>query len=1351
MKGSRAYACISLLFILAIMILSPVGMASNSSKISQDIPYPIATMDTAGTFTMENMWDDIFATVSQSHIRNIVEELSTTYAQRVWFPLDRNGSVPLINAWSYVNNSLKSDTGNDLHFTFRTSMLTLVAIQEGTDNSLAPIIIGGVISSRYSPGANGFASSAAAVLECARILHNYNLTNDVYYVLSNSISDGYFNYDTGNHGLEAIMNEMYDEGIIPSAVLWFNRLLYTTTDSYGSAVRVDYDYIANPYDPVRFITDLSDLISEKSGTNQIVIPERTTDQVWRASGAYEAWHRGIPGVAIGQYYPDTIWRGENDIYDSSFYDYGNAREAVGVIASIVATACTLGKGDAPYLRFTGSLDANSTTQIPMSLTGNSFVNVTVNWNNDTSLIAQILDPDVDSVYFRNESDMTIHLNYLVTQPGRYTLLLDNLANESIIYSVEYAHYHDLDGDTLDDYEEFLAGTDAISSDTDRDFLTDDQEIAYNTDPRNQDSDQDGAFDGIEVALGSNPLVQDSDLDSLFDGFEIDNGLNPMSADTDQDGLDDAFELNLGLSPLSADTDADGLDDYSEYEIGTNPLSPDSDGDGLSDLFEVLNALDPLAVDSDSDGLSDPYEIEHCLMPFDADTDRDGIIDSVDGAPREHWANVLPFIGLGVFSIVVLGILLSKRRAYNRSGIEMSDYAKNNAFNLRKKRGISMRGSGFKIFSFMIIGTLLLMPVLASSTNTTVLSETTIAPVPTNTLSDIEYLNASELFEDIWSAVSEDNLRDLVQDLTETYPNRIWTTNGPNENLTGSWGWANTTLKTNTENELAFQQITDYQNLLAIKTGSGISPRPAIVISGVIDTEHSPGANDAGASVAAVLEIARVLHNYTFSYDVYYVLINGMHLDDNRDLGSQAFVQWLEENEIETLTNIAFDRLLFHHSGFLYGTQISIRSDSATGLYHDESWIPELMSQLSKLYGNGWIKRVSDMAIADRSCAKEMWRVGRQGMHISQGFQYDIQSSTQADTWDNSYYSFEKTAETAAATAAVTAYIGIIGKGLVPERTLNGVLNVSESAFLRTMVSSSGFLNSTITWDQNVAMKGTMMNASYIPQYQRIEDDGILVMKYLPSRYGTYILNITNLGGILTNFTVSVVSYSDIDGDTINDFEEIALGTSPYLRDSDRDGLSDNFEISLGTNPTNRDTDGDGASDYDEYTWDSSLLSSDSDGDQIDDGTEAALGTDPTSIDSDQDGLNDYLEVYEIGTNPLSVDSDLDGLEDGFEYEMGLNPLSPDTDGDSLSDLFEILNQLSPFVRDTDGDGWSDAYEVEYCMNPTNADTDSDGIPDGTDWDPREHWISVVSPVSLLSVVMLIVIYSFLKLRLYRNE
>ena len=115
---------------------------------------------------------------------------------------------------------------------------------------------------------------------------------------------------------------------------------------------------------------------------------------------------------------------------------------------------------------------------------------------------------------------------------------------------------------------------------------------------------------------------------------------------------------------------------------------------------------------------------------------------------------------------------------------------------------------------------------------------------------------------------------------------------------------------------------------------------------------------------------------------------------------------------------------------------------------------------------------------------------------------------------------------------------------------------------------------------------------------------------------------------------------------------------------------------------------------------------------------------------------------------MSSDTDSDGLEDGFEVSVGLNPLSPDSDGDSLSDLFEILNFLNPLSRDTDGDGWSDAYEVEYCLSPTSADTDGDGLPDGIDWDPQEHWVSTVVPLTLLSIVLLVVVFSFLKYKVY---
>ena len=145
----------------------------------------------------------------------------------------------------------------------------------------------------------------------------------------------------------------------------------------------------------------------------------------------------------------------------------------------------------------------------------------------------------------------------------------------------------------------------------------------------------------------------------------------------------------------------------------------------------------------------------------------------------------------------------------------------------------------------------------------------------------------------------------------------------------------------------------------------------------------------------------------------------------------------------------------------------------------------------------------------------------------------------------------------------------------------------------------------MTWDNATTLQIDIIDSSTGKVvYQRVEDDGVAVLKYLVLDLGAYRFQITNLGPNVTNFTLTVNLHEDMDGDTLKDFEEVALGTSPYLRDSDLDGLSDDFEIAAGTDPTSPDTDGDGASDYDEYTWGSSLFSNDTDGDLIGDAVEA---------------------------------------------------------------------------------------------------------------------------------------------------
>jgi predicted outer membrane repeat protein len=63
--------------------------------------------------------------------------------------------------------------------------------------------------------------------------------------------------------------------------------------------------------------------------------------------------------------------------------------------------------------------------------------------------------------------------------------------------------------------------------------------------------------------------------------------------------------------------------------------------------------------------------------------------------------------------------------------------------------------------------------------------------------------------------------------------------------------------------------------------------------------------------------------------------------------------------------------------------------------------------------------------------------------------------------------------------------------------------------------------------------------------------------------------------------------SDSDGDGLNDWDEVQLGTNPNASDSDGDGMPDGWEVANGLNPTNpgdasEDSDGDGQSNLQEY-------------------------------------------------------------------------------------------------------------------------------------------------------------------------
>ena len=143
---------------------------------------------------------------------------------------------------------------------------------------------------------------------------------------------------------------------------------------------------------------------------------------------------------------------------------------------------------------------------------------------------------------------------------------------------------------------------------------------------------------------------------------------------------------------------------------------------------------------------------------------------------------------------------------------------------------------------------------------------------------------------------------------------------------------------------------------------------------------------------------------------------------------------------------------------------------------------------------------------------------------------------------------------------------------------------------------------------------------------------------------------------------SEINNVDVDGDSLTDSEEAALGTDNTLWDSDGDGLSDDFEYlnaaTYGTDPLDADSDDDGLTDGQEFRWVTLI----------------------DTADTDNDGLGDAQEVFhQLADESWTGGGWFVAAPDGNLYWLFSSPLDGDVDQDGLSDVSEKGYQTSPFA------------------------------------------------------------------------
>ncbi|MGY5874420.1 MAG: hypothetical protein RTU30_01630 [Candidatus Thorarchaeota archaeon] len=622
MKMERA--CASVIATLLLLVIIPVAAPLNgivtteSSRLVQD------KFAMSSFYSINTEFNSIYAGINTTRLGDIVRTLSEDYPGRTWENYTKTPSSNLENAWQYVSDMLYNDTGGVLQFQFYTEHQTLVAIKNGTNDHLAPIIIGGSIASSEYPGANSYAASVAAVLEVARVLNSYELTNDVYFVLVNTVSTD-FDDAPGQEAMRSLLDMLESEHRAPAAIIWFVQLLYWTHLSNGDsiAVRSNSGFDFDSQDVLTALALFAD--NGRGWTYAAFLDNQGT--MWEHSGGYDGATRGIPTLTLGQYYLDYYSGTPADTWDKSEFHYAVLYEAVGISACITMFLGYEGKGAAP--RISGHLTVPSSASLVSGflVTANSEVNLTCTWSGSSSMTLTVYTPS-DTEIFSTTHSSRISINFTANQNGWYYMSWVNnrLAEGYVTFS--WYQYFDFDFDGLNAWDEYLLGSDCLSSDSDVDGLTDFEEVTLNTDPTLADTDFDNLTDGIEVLLGTNPLLEDSDNDTLSDYFELGFGTNPLLNDSDHDLLMDNEEIAVGTDPLIVDSDFDGLSDYDEVVVHlTLPMNNDSDTDLMRDGWEVLYSLDPLdnsdaGDDNDFDGLTNLDEFTLGTSPVSNDTDSD---------------------------------------------------------------------------------------------------------------------------------------------------------------------------------------------------------------------------------------------------------------------------------------------------------------------------------------------------------------------------------------------------------------------------------------------------------------------------------------------------------------------------------------------------------------------------------------------------------------------------------------------------------------------------------------------------------------------------------------------------------
>lgn len=583
------------------------------------------------------------------------------------------------------------------------------------------------------------------------------------------------------------------------------------------------------------------------------------------------------------------------------------------------------------------------------------------------------------------------------------------------------------------------------------------------------------------------------------------------------------------------------------------------------------------------------------------------------------------------------------------------------------------------------------------------------PTSTFTQADATYgrvygeLTVEEIYEEITSS----ELRNIVQRFTENGSRSINSvfevdTEGPNKYARN---YIIEQLEELSDGRIEIELIGDYFNVIGKLPGYLPGNHPIFAVTAHYDTPDAcPGANCDGAGIASMLVLARVMSQFEWPLDIYFMALNGLHPHgkEQQDFleGSTEVSLEFGHRGIETLALFNIDTILFPDSEAPTDEWVLMGYDDFGDYSRGQYWA-ELTKTISNNYGSNYILPVP-------SSSFPLWYASDHYPFFVRDFSGTLCAFESGLAVDYTFHSgfdlfyipdfnYDICREVAAAIGGSMAYI--MG------RTYGERREFDFSFIIANGLTEKIYIPITTPTNIEVSSRWFGGRATFSisdPNDQIIdiaEFDHASAWEYTDlfntsvSDRGLYTLTLNNSGDQVVGFELKYSYDSDIDNNGVLDSQDFWIDQALFSIDADSDGLSAAEELFLGTDDNNND----------------------SDSDSMDDKYEVDNGFDPSDpsdgiADSDGDTLSN-AEEYNLGLNPWSVDSDFDQMPDNWELENGLNPLMDDAD------------------LDPDNDGKTNLYEFLAGSNPQLME--------------REILIIPVPAVALVLIVSVIIVISWL--------